>query len=106
MIARFGGDSIRCADYALFGTAELSATAMTALRDRSGCLLANHGMVTFASDLSGVLARAIELEALCEQYWRARQLGAPVLLTPQEMDAALAQFAGYGHQPQVMKNSS
>lgn len=98
MIARFGGDTVRCSAYALFGTADLAAVTLQAMQDRSACLLANHGMVVCAADADAVLARAIELEALCEQYWRARQLGAPVLLTPAEMDAAIAQFSGYGHQ--------
>ncbi|MBM5813096.1 MAG: class II aldolase, partial [Gammaproteobacteria bacterium] len=35
-------------------------------------------------------------EALCEQYWRACQLGEPVLLTDAEMDEALVAFQGYG----------
>ena len=44
MIARFGGDTIRCADYAIFGSPELSTAAMLAMRERKGCLLANHGL--------------------------------------------------------------
>lgn len=31
MIAAFGGDEIRCADYATYGTAELSANALKAM---------------------------------------------------------------------------
>ena len=40
MIAAFGGATIRCSDYATFGTAELSAHALAALEGRNGCLLA------------------------------------------------------------------
>ncbi len=98
MIARFGGETIRCADYAIFGSAELSAAAIAAMSDRRGCLLANHGMLVAASDLSEALALAVELEALCEQYWRACQLGQPVLLSAQEMKEVIARFAGYGQQ--------
>ncbi|MDR2187887.1 MAG: class II aldolase/adducin family protein [Azonexus sp.] len=98
MIARFGGDSIRCADYALFGTAELSAAALTAMRERKGCLLANHGLLVTGRDLAEALALAVELEELCEQYWRACQLGDPVLLDAAEMAAVLEKFAGYGQQ--------
>src|ERR1700761_5016763 len=38
MIACAGGDTIRCAPYATFGTEELSRHAVAALEDRSACL--------------------------------------------------------------------
>ncbi|MBP5998327.1 MAG: class II aldolase/adducin family protein [Azonexus sp.] len=98
MIARFGGDTIRCADYAIFGSQELSTAALHAMDSRKGCLLANHGLLVAGRDLAEALALAIELEELCEQYWRACQLGEPVLLTPEEMQAVQEKFAGYGQQ--------
>ncbi|MBL8404945.1 MAG: class II aldolase/adducin family protein [Dechloromonas sp.] len=98
MIARFGGDTIRCADYALFGSPELSAAAMAAMADRRGCLLANHGMLVAGRDLDEAFALAVELEELCEQYWRTSQLGEPVLLSAGEMAEVLVRFAGYGQQ--------
>lgn len=98
MIARFGGDTIRCADYAIFGSAELSAAALTAMDGRKGCLLANHGLLVAGRDLDEALALASELEELCEQYWRTCQLGRPVLLGSEEMAAVLEKFAGYGQQ--------
>ncbi|WP_153133410.1 class II aldolase/adducin family protein [Dechloromonas hortensis] len=98
MIARFGGDSIRCADYAIFGSAELSTAAMSAMQQRKACLLANHGLLVAGRDLDEALALAVELEELCEQYWRACQLGQPVLLSTDEMAAVLQKFAGYGQQ--------
>ena len=98
MIARFGGDTIRCAEYATFGSQELSTAAMAALEDRKGCLLANHGLLVAGRDLGEALALAVELEELCEQYWRACQLGNPVLLTPAEMRAVLEKFRAYGQQ--------
>ena len=98
MIARFGGDTIRCADYAIFGSQELSTAAMRAMAGRRACLLANHGLLVAGRDLAEALALAVELEELCEQYWRACQLGQPVLLTPDEMRAVREKFAGYGQQ--------
>ena len=96
MIARFGGDTIRCADYAIFGSPELSTAAMRAMQDRKGCLLANHGMVVFGRDLSQALALAIEFETLCAQYWRSLQIGEPVLLSEAEMAEVLERFRWYG----------
>ncbi len=98
MIARFGGSTIRCAEYAIFGSAELSAAAMVAMDERKACLLANHGLLVAGRDLDEALALAIELEELCEQYWRACQLGQPVLLDAMEMAAVMEKFAGYGQQ--------
>lgn len=98
MVARFGGADVRCAGYATFGTQELSDAILQALQDRSACLMAHHGMVVYGHDPAHALALAVELETLCEQYWRALQLGAPKLLAAAEMDAVLAKFAGYGQQ--------
>ena len=98
MIARFGGDTIRCAEYATFGTQALSDNALAALRDRCACLLANHGMLVFGRTLEHMFALAVEFEALCEHYWRACQLGQPALLSPEDMQAVLARFATYGQQ--------
>lgn len=96
MIALAGGDNIRCAPYALFGTQALSDAALEALKDRRACLLANHGMIATGRDLAHALSVANEVETLCEQYWRALQVGGPTLLTEAEMNAAIEQFKGYG----------
>ncbi|MDR1888335.1 MAG: class II aldolase/adducin family protein [Zoogloeaceae bacterium] len=96
MIARFGGDSIRCSAYALFGTQALSNAALAALQDRSACLLANHGMLVYGRDLKQALDLGMELESLCEQYWRASLLGNPVLLDAAQMHAVREKFKSYG----------
>ncbi|MBN9696795.1 MAG: class II aldolase/adducin family protein [Zoogloea sp.] len=100
MIARFGGTDIRCAPYATFGTQALSDGALEALEGRNACLLANHGMVVFGTDLRRTLALAIEFETLCEQYWRACQLGTPTILSASEMDEVIERFKSYG-RPQA-----
>lgn len=98
MIARFGGDSVRCADYATFGTQSLSDAALAALAGRNACLLANHGMLVFGRTIAESFALGIELEGLCEQFWRASLLGKPALLDAQEMATVLAKFKTYGQQ--------
>ena len=96
MIAVAGGDSIRCAPYALFGTEALSAHAAEAMKDRKACLLANHGLIAAGRDLEEAMAIAIEVESLCEQYLIARQSGTPVLLSASEMQAVIERFGSYG----------
>ena len=96
MIAVVGGDTIRCAPYALFGSQALSDNALAALIDRKACLLANHGMIALGRDLDDALAVTVEVENLCEQYWRALQLGEPHILSETEMRDVFQQFKGYG----------
>ncbi len=98
MVARFGGRDVRCAAYATFGSQALSDAIIAALNGRSACLMAHHGMVVFGRDCDHALALAVELETLCEQYWRVLQLGAPRLLPEAEMSRVLAKFATYGQQ--------
>ena len=98
MIAAAGGSTIRCAPYALFGTQELSDHALAALRDRKACLLGNHGMIAVGSDLDRALALCIEVESLCEHYWRARQIAEPRHLTEAQMSEVMEKFKSYGPQ--------
>ena len=98
MVARFGGADVRCADYATFGTQALSDAIIRALEGRKACLMAHHGMVVFGRDCEQALVLAVELETLCEQYWRVLQIGAPKLLSDEEMQRVLAKFASYGQQ--------
>ena len=95
MIAITGGDRVRCSDYALFGTPELSAAALAALGSSNACLLANHGLVTVGRDLSEALRIAEEVEVVAEYWWRARAVGTPVILTQSEMHDAIARFSSY-----------
>lgn len=97
MIAVAGGNSIRCASYALFGSQALSDAALVALQGRKACLLANHGMIALGRDLTEALSIAVEVENLAEQYWRALQLGMPYILDDDEMQAVFRQFKGYGN---------
>ena len=96
MVGVAGGNSIRCAPYATFGTQTLSDNALRALEDRNACLLANHGMIATGGSLGSALALAVEVEALCEQYWRALQIGKPTLLSDHEMEVVLEKFRTYG----------
>jgi len=101
MIAVAGGDSIRCAPYALFGSQQLSDLALQALQDRKACLLGNHGQLALGSDLADALTVAVEVESLCAQYWTALQVGEPALLTTSQMCDVLDQFKGYGRRGQT-----
>ena len=96
MIAAFGGTDVRCAPYATFGTAELSAHAVAALDGRAACLLANHGMIVCGPSLARAMWLAVELEAIAQQYCQALLIGGPVLLSDAEVAEAAAKFGSYG----------
>lgn len=96
MIALAGGDSIRCASYALFGSQQLSDYALLALQNRKACLLANHGMIAVGESLEKALRITQEVEILCEQYLRALQVGEPHILSQQQMLEVLDRFKSYG----------
>jgi L-fuculose-phosphate aldolase len=98
MVARAGGDSIRCAEYATFGTEELSLNAVRALESRKACLLANHGQITLGEDIQSAFVLAQEVEDLAKQYWISRLFSAPVLLDSKEMEINLEKFKNYGKQ--------
>ncbi len=96
MVAMAGGKDIRCAPYATFGSQELSDHAVAALEGRKACLLANHGMIACGETAEKALSLAIEVESLAEQYWRALQIGEPVILDDAEMDRVIEKFKTYG----------
>lgn len=97
MIAVAGGDNIRCAPYALFGSQQLSDYAIAALQDRKACLLANHGMIAVGETVERALSITQEVETLCEQYIRALQIGEPTILTAAQMREVLERFKSYGN---------
>ncbi len=96
MIAAFGGGDVPCAPYATFGTPALAAAAAAAMRTRTACLLANHGMITAGATLDRAVAAAFDLEMLARQYLLARAAGTPRLLTPAQMAEARERFRTYG----------
>ncbi|PZU83928.1 MAG: class II aldolase [Shinella sp.] len=102
MVAGFGGDEIPCAEYACFGSPELSEAIVRALGNSySACLMANHGIVTTGVDLATALNRAAKLETLARQYLLALAAGEPVLLSRDELAEVHARYRSYGQQPRA-----
>ncbi|EPD08619.1 L-fuculose phosphate aldolase [Lacticaseibacillus paracasei subsp. paracasei Lpp70] len=95
-IAIGGGDNIRCAKYASFGTWKLAENSFEAMRDRYACFLANHGLLTCGKDLETAFSVAGEVERMAEIYWRAKNVGTPVILSDEEVDTMLVKFKSYG----------
>lgn len=97
MIAAAGGDTIRCAPYATFGTEELSLHALAALEGRNACLLAHHGMIATGPSLARAMWLAVEVETLARQYHGCLAIGTPPLLSREEIARVKDRMASYGH---------
>lgn len=102
MVAAAGGSDIRCADYATFGTQELSDHALRALEQRRACLLEHHGVIACGADLAQALSLAIEVEHLARIYLAVRSLGEPRLLSETEMRRVLERFQHYRQPDEVV----
>ena len=95
MVALAGGNNIKCAEYATFGTKELSQNIIKALDGRKACLMSNHGQVAFGKSLSEAFELAEEIENICHQYINTIKLGQPKILSSSEMDVILEKVKNY-----------
>jgi L-fuculose-phosphate aldolase len=92
------GGPVRVAPYAPYGSAELADRALTALRGRSGCLLRNHGTLTYGAGLDQAYERTAQLEWMCRVWLAAAAVPGrtPALLPAAELDRVAAALRGYG----------
>ncbi|WUS96340.1 class II aldolase/adducin family protein [Streptomyces sp. NBC_00708] len=94
------GGTVRVAPYARYGTPELAANMLAALRDRTGCLLANHGTVTYGATLDEAYDRTAQLEWLCHVWLAAGSVPgrSPSLLTEDQLGEVGEALKGYGQR--------
>jgi L-fuculose-phosphate aldolase len=104
MVGVMGGNTLRCAAYATFGTQELSDAAIAALEGRKACLLGQHGQISLGKTLDAALWMAVEVETLSRMYIKALALGEPPVLSDAEMARVIAQMErmsyGLGPEPE------
>jgi L-fuculose-phosphate aldolase len=98
MIYAFGGHSIAVSDYERFGSDELAGVVRSALGDRRGALLRNHGAVVHGPTLRRAYDLAVLLEWLAELYWRSSVFGEPRILSREQVEevAGEARRRAYG----------
>jgi len=95
MVAMAGGNDIKCAKYATYGTRELSRNILKALIERNACLIGNHGQIAFSENLSKAFELAEEVENLSNQYIKALKIGKPNILSSKEMNKVLSKAKNY-----------
>lgn len=98
MIAGAGGPTINVAEYATYGTKELSVFALKALEGRTCCLLGNHGQIATGPTLDRALWLAVELETLAKQYVLTQMIGGAHILPDDEIARVVEKFKVYGPQ--------
>jgi L-fuculose-phosphate aldolase len=98
LIGFSGGDEVRCTPYAPFGSSELARIARDAMKGRFAVLLGNHGLLAAGPDMRYAFNAAEETEFVCELYYRAKTVGDPVLLGPDDMKTVLGKFKTYGQR--------
>lgn len=96
LIAVAGGNDVRVAEYARYGSNELADNVLKAMEGRTAALMANHGLIAGAKDIANAFAKAEEVELCAEVYYRAKAVGNPILLTEQEVSETLDGFKTYG----------
>ena len=95
MVAMAGGNDIKCAKYATYGTRELSKNILKALKDRKACLIGNHGQIAFEENLPKAFELAEEVENISLQYITSLKLGKPKIISLKEMKKVLLKAKNY-----------
>ncbi len=100
MAAALGGP-VRVAPYATYGTDELAANMLRALAGRSGCLLQNHGTITYGAGLDQAYDRTAQLEWMCRLWLTASSVPGltPSLLTEPQLAEVTTRLHTYGQHP-------
>ncbi|MFD0310685.1 class II aldolase/adducin family protein [Streptomyces sp. NPDC127119] len=97
MSAALGGP-VRVAPYAAYGTEKLAENMLRALRDRTACLLRNHGTLAHGATLDQAYDRTAQLEWMCRVWLTASSVPGltPTLLTEDQVAEAGERLRGYG----------
>lgn len=96
------GPTVRCAEYATYGTHELAVNAAKAMEDRNAVILANHGILAGAKDLLNAFNVVEEIEYCSEIYCKAKSIGEPVILPKEEMELMAEKFKTYGQKKSIL----
>ncbi|MGA5886755.1 class II aldolase/adducin family protein [Streptomyces cellulosae] len=99
MTAALGGP-VRVARYATYGTPELAGNTLRALDGRTGCLMRNHGTLTYGAGLAQAYDRTAQLEWMCRVWLTASSVPGltPTLLSPEQLAEAGERLRGYGQR--------
>ncbi|MCR4672798.1 MAG: class II aldolase/adducin family protein [Lachnospiraceae bacterium] len=92
----FGMSEVPVAPYVTFGTRELADSVAKTIGDGDACLMANHGVICCGAGMAGAFGLLETCEWCAELQWRCMCAGRPAVLSDEEVQKAVARFAGYG----------
>lgn len=98
VLADSGASVVPCADYATYGTGELAKNAVEAIGEGNAVLLANHGMLACGSSIGSAYGLAKGMEYCAELQYHCMNIGAPVVLSDEQMEVVMDKFKGYGQE--------
>lgn len=101
MVAIAGGKKIPCAEYATFGSLQLSENILAVIDGYKACIMANHGAVFTGTDLKSTEDLASEIEALAQQYCELLKIGGAQIIDDKEMEVILGKFGSYKTNPNI-----
>ena len=97
MVAVAGGNKIPCAEYATYGTQELSDNISRAMKGYKACILNNHGLISADETLEKAYNVMMEVENLAKLYIGIKSTGMKFnILSDDEMNIVLDKFNNYG----------
>jgi L-fuculose-phosphate aldolase len=102
-VAAAGGNTIRCARYATFGTVELGQNILEAMKGRRACLMAQHGVVAAQVNLARAMSLAVTVEEMAKLYLQVLPFGPIKVLPEDEMARVIEKFKTYGQQPKQVQ---
>jgi L-fuculose-phosphate aldolase len=93
----FGGD-VPVAPYRTFGSPELAEVTVGALAGKTAALMASHGTINYAADVSAAVANAQLLEWAAQLYITASRVGTPRVMSVEQRQAVIDTVitSGYG----------
>ena len=103
MIALTGKKNIKVANYALFGSKQLSINILDAIKGSKSCLISNHGQISLGYSLSEAYELANEVELLCEYYYYCRLQKYPKILNDKDMQNVLNKIKSYKSKNGVLR---
>lgn len=76
----FLGGSIKVSPYEKPGSTELAESIIPYLKDRSACLLANHGVISCGKSMEDAFLSSEYVEDVAKIYYIAKTCGSPIIL--------------------------
>lgn len=96
MIGVAGGAKIPCAEYATYGSEELSLNISKVMKGYKACILKNHGLLAAETSMERAYNVMMEVENLSRLFISVRTIGDFTILSDDEMAVVLEKFKNYG----------